>query len=137
MVRYRSELISCIIILPVLFIISGCVDTISTGTGLLEGKISIGPICPVETVPPSPECLPNAETYKAYPVGVWTDDGKRRVALIMPALDGSYSIGLVPGQYLIKLDKDYGIGRSNLPVKVEISTIKNTILNINIDTGIR
>jgi hypothetical protein len=105
--------------------------------GILEGTISIGPICPVETIPPSSDCLPTAETYKAYPVSIWTSDGSRRVALITPSLDGSFSMELDPGQYLIKLDKTNGIGGSNLPLEVVISTLEKTTVSIDIDTGIR
>ena len=36
----------------------------SSNTGILMGKISIGPLCPVETDPPQPGCLPTADTYK-------------------------------------------------------------------------
>ncbi|MBI4170753.1 MAG: hypothetical protein HY514_03595 [Candidatus Aenigmarchaeota archaeon] len=30
--------------------------------GFLAGRITIGPLCPVETDPPQPECLLTAET---------------------------------------------------------------------------
>jgi len=137
MVRQMNNFIIVIAILPVLFIRSGCESNISPENGLLEGTISIGPICPVETDPPSPECLPTAETYRAYPVGIWTPDGKRKITQISPALDGSFSVDLVPGQYLIKLEKDNGIGGSNLPVKVLITSQEKTTIWIDIDTGIR
>jgi len=102
------------------------------------GTISIGPICPVETDPPSPECQPTAQTYKAYPVGIWTSDGRQKIAQIAPSLDGSFRIELDPGEYVILLEKvTNNIGSSNLPVKVVISTQEETLLNIDIDTGIR
>lgn len=137
MERLISKLVPLFAIMSVLFTFSTCEDNISGDNGLLEGTISIGPICPVETDPPSPECLPTAETYKAYPVGIWTQDGRRRIIQINPDLDGSFSVGLVPGQYLIKLDKDNVIGGSNLPVTIVISSLEKTNLNIDIDTGIR
>jgi hypothetical protein len=137
MTRIISKLKIGIIILPALFIISGCVNSIYTGNGLLEGTISIGPICPVEYDPPRPECLPTAETYKAYPVGIWTPDGKREITQISPAPDGSYIVILNPGQYLVKLDKDNIAGGSNLPVIIELGTADKFTLNIDIDTGIR
>ena len=40
--------------LSVLLFVSGCEKQYSNETGFLEGKISIGPICPVERVPPDP-----------------------------------------------------------------------------------
>ena len=107
-------------------------------TGFLEGVISIGPICPVERIPSDPACLPTAETYKAYPVSVWPSNGNRKIVLINPALDGSYSTELAPGNYLVILEKKMNmVGGSNLPVEVSIKSQEKTILNINIDTGIR
>jgi hypothetical protein len=121
-----------------LFFISGCEMQQSGETGLLEGVISIGPICPVETDPPDPHCLQTAKTYKAYPVGVWTSDGTRKITLINPALDGSYRTELAPGDYLVILESGQNtIAKSNLPVGVSIISHDKTILNIVIDTGIR
>ena len=119
-------------------IFSGCENQINQEAGFLEGVISIGPICPVEPVPPDPGCLPTAETYKAYPVSIWTPNGRRKIAQINPALDGSYKTELNPGNYLVKLGTtNNGIGGSNLPVQVTITSQNKTILNIDIDTGIR
>jgi hypothetical protein len=137
MERLFLKLVPLLAILSMLFTFSTCEDNISGDDGLLEGTISIGPICPVEKDPPSPECLPTAETYKAYPVSVWTSDGSRKIAQINPALDGSFSVVLVPGKYLVKLEKDYGIGSSNLPFTVVISSLEKTVVSISIDTGIR
>ena len=117
---------------------AGCDKMSSQEVGFLEGKISIGPICPVETDPPDPGCLPTAETYKAYPVAVWTADGERKIIQINPALDGSYKTDLEPGRYLINLETHINnIGGSNLPVEVIIISDYITTLNIDIDTGIR
>jgi hypothetical protein len=127
-----------IIFISLLIFISGCDKQISGPSGFLEGKISIGPICPVETIPPDPGCLPTAETYKAYPVSVWTSDGKIKITQLYPALDGSYSTELAPGDYLVILDRDQvRIGSSNLPLVVSISPLEKAVLNIDIDTGIR
>lgn len=121
-----------------LLFISGCDKQKTQETGFLEGVILIGPICPVETDPPDPGCLPTAETYKAYPVSVWTSDSLRKIAEINPALNGSFRIELAPGNYLVILEKEQNkISSSNLPVEVFIISQEKTLLNINIDTGIR
>jgi hypothetical protein len=113
-------------------------DGTGTGFGILTGTITIGPLCPVETVPPDPACLPTAETFKAYPVGIWTADGKTKVITISPDLKGSYSQQLPTGFYLINRETTQtGVGGSNLPSTVGIAAGYTTILNINIDTGIR
>ena len=115
----------------------GC-DTQETGEqGVLAGKISIGPICPVESVPPQPQCLPTAETYKAYAVGIWTVNGSRLLDTLHPDLSGSYRSELSPGSYLVRLINNQSFGGSNLPAAVTISESDTTRLNIDIDTGIR
>jgi len=138
MVQYNKNIILGLTVLMGLLLSTGCDKMSSQEAGFLEGKISIGPICPVETDPPDPGCLPTAETYKAYPVAVWTADGVRKIIQINPALDGSYKTDLEPGKYLIMLETNKNnIGGSNLPVEVIIISDNITTLNIDIDTGIR
>jgi hypothetical protein len=136
--KYRYNRVFSGVFLAVLLFVSGCDSQITKEAGILEGVISIGPICPVETDPPAPGCLPTAETYKAYPVSVWTSDGSKKIAPINPSLDGAYSADLAPGKYLVILDKAQNrVGSSNLPVEVTILSNVKTFLNIHIDTGIR
>jgi hypothetical protein len=131
-------MIFSILFLTGLLFISACDKQITQETGFLEGNISIGPICPVERDPPDPGCLPTAETYKAYPVSVWTSNGRRKIAQINPALDGSFITELTPGNYLVILENEQNkIGSSTLPVGISIISKETTSLNINIDTGIR
>ena len=104
--------------------------------GYLEGKVTIGPLCPVETVPPDPACQPSQDTYEAWPIMIWTADKKTKIGTIEPELDGSYLIQIPEGAYIIDLDKQHRFGK-NLPVKIEIVPFETIILNIDIDTGIR
>ena len=125
-------------LLALLILIYGCDKKPEHDAGFLKGVISIGPLCPFEKIPPDPGCLPTAATYKAYPVGVWSANGSRKIASLNPALDGSYSTELDPGHYTILLEKEQnGIGASNLPVEISIISGSTTLLNITIDTGIR
>ena len=138
MVKCNKNIIHGLTFLILLFLGLGCNKMGSSEAGFLEGKISIGPICPVEKDPPDPDCLPTADTYKAYPVSVWTSDGRRKIMQISPELDGSYITDLEPGNYLIVLETGRSnIGSSNLPVEVTITSDNVTTLNIDIDTGIR
>ena len=117
---------------------TNCSKKIQRESGYLHGVISIGPICPVEKIPPDPACLPTAETYKAYPVSIFTSDGKTRVSQLSPSLNGYFSSELSPGNYLVVLERAHNnIGGSNLPVEVTITSADTTLLNISIDTGIR
>jgi len=104
--------------------------------GFLEGKVTIGPLCPVETDPPDPACQPTQETYNNWPIVVWTADKRTKIATIKPDLHGNYKIDLPEGTYLIDLDKQHMFGK-NLPVFIDIKSNEIIILNIDIDTGIR
>ena len=104
--------------------------------GYLEGKVTIGPLCPVETIPPDPACQPSQDTYEAWPIIIWTADKKTKIGTIEPELNGSYLIHIPEGTYIIDLDKQHMFGK-NLPVKIEIVPFETLTLNIDIDTGIR
>jgi hypothetical protein len=135
-ISYTRVFIIISLIGVVLF--SGCDKRIILDSGYLEGTITIGPICPVQTDPPAPECLPTAETFNAYPVSVWTANGRIKIAQIKPSTDGKFTVELSPGNYKVILEKEQnGVGGSSLPVVVTINTLEITTLNINIDTGIR
>ena len=119
---------------------AGCTkqEEMPTEKGYLKGKISIGPLCPVEHNPPDPGCLPTAETYKAWPIDIFNAGGEVKIARIQPELNGNYISELFAGEYLVDLENPQsGPGSSNLPVTVYISANDTTILDVNIDTGIR
>jgi small nuclear ribonucleoprotein (snRNP)-like protein len=138
MVKFKKSIMLYILFLSITLIISGCDEQLQKDSGFLKGVISIGSICPVEKDPPDPACLPTYETYKAYPVTIWTSDGRRIIAQLNPALDGSYNLELNPGKYSVILGTSQNsIGSSNLPAEVEIRLQTETILNIDIDSGIR
>jgi hypothetical protein len=126
-----------LILLTGLSLQQNCTDNGMRETGQLKGIVSIGPICPVETDPPLPACLPTAETYKAYQVGIWTANGNKLITTLNPELDGSYETELLSGTYMVKLVNQQAVGGSNLPVIVTIYGSGITLLDINIDTGIR
>ena len=118
------------------FLLGSCTPQIqSSGTGFLEGKISIGPLCPVERFPPDPNCQPTEETFKAWPIAVYKENTK--ITSLNPNPDGIFRVELPAGNYVVNLEKPVGIGGGNLPVTVTINSGEITMLNIDIDTGIR
>ncbi len=119
-------------IIVLLFLLLACQPQ---AKGVLEGKLSIGPICPVERIPPDPNCQPTEETYNAWPIAVF--EGRHKVTNIVVKADGMFSVELPPGTYIIALEKQQHFGKGTLPATVVIKPGKTTTLDIDIDTGIR
>ncbi len=128
---------SIIALLGIVFM-NSCIQQSTTVTekGFLQGKVTIGPLCPVERSPPDSKCQPTEETYKAWPIAVYTFDKRTKIAQIEPLLNGTYKLELPVGNYTVNLEKPYKFSK-NLPVNVTIKKDKITILNIDIDTGMR
>lgn len=125
----------------VIFIVcSGCTTELaSTSTGILKGKINIGPLCPVETVPPQPGCKPTLETYTYWQTAIWSKNKKAKIQSINPTVEGTFIIELPVGDYIADFEKPdlYKIGSNNLPVRFSITEKDSTSITIDIDTGIR
>jgi len=103
--------------------------------GFLEGKVNIGPICPVER--PGVPCPVPTEAYAARMIYVY-EKGKSAVyGQVSIKSDGTYQTALPSGEYVVDL-KPNGIDRSSdVPAVVVIKEGETTTLDINIDTGIR
>ncbi len=104
--------------------------------GFMEGKVSIGPLCPVESDPPNPDCQPDEDTYNDWPIAVYRATDTRKVLNIIPDAEGNYIVDLPEGRYIVDLEIEHRFDK-NLPAIVDISPAKTLILNIEIDTGIR
>jgi hypothetical protein len=103
--------------------------------GYLEGKVSIGPICPVER--PDNPCPVPPEAYAARMILIYVKDGTTLVGEVSIKTDGTYDIALPAGEYVVNL-KPNGIDRSaEVPADVFIKEGETTTLDISIDTGIR
>lgn len=108
------------------------------GNGTLEGTMTIGPICPVETYPPDPRCKPSAETYAARKVYVWAANRSRIIATLTPDANGRFSVLLPAGEYIVDVAHQPGPGgATGVPKTVVIAEGQTVSISIDIDTGIR
>lgn len=105
-------------------------------TGTLQGNVAIGPLQPVVRVDePTPEVPP--EVYAARQIVVHAADGLAEIARVPIGPDGSYSVDLPPGDYVIDINR-VGIDFSkDVPAKVHIEAGQTVTLDVAIDTGIR
>ncbi len=107
-------------------------------TGVLRGTVSIGPICPVETNPPQPGCMPTAATYVSHEFLVLSADQTKTISSFHADANGKYSIALAPGTYVVVTAKTgMSYMSKDLPKTVIIKANQVTTLSIDVDTGIR
>ncbi len=103
--------------------------------GIIQGSVSIGPICPVERIDMPCKTPPSA--YTARTLVIYRADGKTVVAFASINSDGTYSFKLAPGNYILDM-KRAGIDFSkNLPRPFTLSVGQIVEADIFIDTGIR
>lgn len=127
--RYVILLVAIIVLF-----IGGC-SSVSSETGMLQGKVTIGPISPVER-PGETSTIP-CEVYEAIKIMVYDEKGNKLIQQIDIDCDGGYITELKPGIYTIDINR-IGIDHSSdVPQKVEIKSSITVRLDIDIDTGIR
>jgi hypothetical protein len=102
------------------------------GTGLLEGKVTLGPITPVEQVGGEPNSLP----YAAI-IDVATPDGDV-VETVESGSDGAFSGRLPAGSYRLmpRSPQDSPLPYA-APLDTTIVAGKTTTVEIAYDSGIR
>jgi len=126
--------------LIVLLATIACVFAISCSSepsdpGILHGKVTIGPLVPVEQEGVTYE-VP-CEVYEARKIMIYKQNGTDLIEEVDIDCDGRYSVELLPGIYVVDIN-NIGIDRSsNVPSEVEITSNLTTRLDIDIDTGIR
>ena len=115
-------------------LLAGCSGD-STSTGTLEGRVTIGPISPVEQPGEKPPAPP--EVYEARKIMVYDSNGSRLIKEVNLGQDGYYSTTLKPGTYTVDINHIGIDSSSDVPIKIEISPGETVSLDIDIDTGIR
>ncbi len=103
-------------------------------TGVV-GRVTAGPVCPVERVPPDPACAPRPV---AGAVLVVSDPSGREVTRATSDAQGGFSIALPPGRYTLTPQPVEGLLGTAPPVEVTIVAGGPPVsLEIQYDTGIR
>ncbi len=103
--------------------------------GTLTGKMTIGPICPVERI--DQPCLPTPKMYAARVISIYSSDRSKLIATTSPNANGIYSFRLPVGNYIVDMAHAGIGGATGVPASIKISKNTTTTLNIDVDTGIR
>lgn len=133
----RSRQTRAAILISIAFVVtlSAC-GLRSNETGILQGAVTIGPLVPV-VGPGVVEPTPGPQVYSGRKVVIWDAKGKRELQQVDILGDGTYQVELDVGTYVVDINHlgiDHGSG---LPATIEIHKDQVTILDIDIDTGIR
>ncbi len=67
--------------------------------GILRGKVTIGPLCPVEPCSLSTEQI--AQVYQARKVIIYEQSTQVKITTIDLRANGEYSFPLNPGKYIV------------------------------------
>jgi len=134
----RAVIIIILVVITIAFAIvlfgGGLPPGTGDGNGTLTGKVSIGPLCPVE-----PCMVPHdrlVAAYTARPITLSTPAGTV-VTTVTADPESGYTVVLKPGIYVVDIQHQ-GIGGSReLPTTVTIRRGETVRLDISIDTGIR
>jgi len=114
--------------------------------GTIQGKVTIGPLCPVEPCNLPPEEI--AQVYLARKVIIYEQATKIKVTERILNEDGEYSISLKPGGYIVDISDAKGdelpldlakrprLGNA-IPREVELKAGEKVVVDFDIDTGIR
>lgn len=105
------------------------------GTGILQGTMTIGPICPVER--PDQPCLPTAEMFAARKIYVYEANRTTIKTTLTTDAQGKFKVTLPVGDYWVDMIHQ-GIGATRgVPAEINIKSGATLDLNIDVDTGIR
>ncbi len=120
-----------------LVLLSGCLRTNNgqSTVGTLEGKVTIGPLCPVEPCNISAEQM--AQAYAGRKIFIYAKDMNTLLKTVDINADGTYGIELAPGQYIVDTNHLAVGSVKGAPKLVDITAGKTTKADIEIDTGIR
>jgi len=103
--------------------------------GRLSGIVTIGPNCPGPTT--TAPCPTPPDAYKLRKILVYNEAKTSLLHTVDIDSQGAYFIDLPPATYTIDLQGS-GVDRtSDLPKTVDIHANGVTMLNVNIDTGLR
>jgi hypothetical protein len=102
-------------------------------TGTLFGSVTLSPTCPVERIPPDPQCSP-----KPYVTGVKVlYSGGMKIAVTGETeSDGSFKFSLAPGMYVVEVAGGTVYPRCS-PVNAQVMKGTSTTVAVICDTGIR
>ena len=143
MTSMLSRRVALVAVLALLAIAAACTPGASNGPGqtpassadgvVIDGRVHAGPTCPVQKVPPDPDC---ADRPVAGAVLVVKTAAGVEVARATSAADGSFRITLPTGDYVLVPQPVQGYMGTAAPIPFHAQG-DGAALDVSYDTGIR
>ena len=123
-------------ILVLLLVLAACTPEPPPGMGSILVDAIAGPVCPVETEPPDPECAPRP--VEAAVILVQPADG-RDIVVAQGETDaeGRVVLEVPPGNYLVFGSVVEGVMGVPQPASASVEAGGRTLVALEYDTGIR
>lgn len=113
--------------------ISISVPITNTSNSGISGTVTIGPTCPVERIPPDPQCAD-----KPYQAGFNVKNQSGQVIKSFSSdVDGKFFVDLAPGIYTVTSVGNLGTMPRALQQTAEVAKGKYTQMDFQFDSGIR
>jgi hypothetical protein len=100
-----------------------------------RGDVTAGPVCPVESVPPEPQCAPRG--FKTTIRVRTTKSTHKLVKKVQSHDDGSFKARLRPGSYVLEPASGSGGRPSCQSQQVRVKAHRFVRVHLDCDTGIR
>jgi hypothetical protein len=106
------------------------------GNGTVIGRVILGPVCPVERIPPDPACAPRPYKSTINAWSTWTGSSYKPV---QTDANGVFRLSLPPGAYSLAASPATGSGPYPrcAVTKILVVAKKSQNVTVNCDTGIR
>lgn len=106
------------------------------GNGSVRGRVLLGPVCPVERIPPDPACAP--KPYKTT-IDIWSTVTGSTYKPVATNAAGQFRLSLAPGSYGLKVSahSEAALYPRCSEVAFVVVAKKSQDVTVNCDTGIR
>ena len=104
-------------------------------TATIEGKVTVGPICPAEKL--NSPCPVPPTAYTSRQIILYAADGKTELKRMNFNPDGTYQFEVQPGTYVLNTPQQKIGGAKDLPKTITVISGETSEYDFSIDTGIR
>lgn len=133
MIVRPNPLLIFLVVVIVCAIVATALTYVTGGfaSGYLQGKVTIGPLCPVERVNES--CV-RAPDYSTVKITITSQSGFAQQIDVNSS--GDYRTSLAPGTHTVNAIHPY-IRANGVPIQIAVKAGETVTVDMDIDTGIR